>query len=127
MVPQTKNFENITVNIYEIGSFTKFAERDLDTNVFNDITKSNYRTSFFKPKEVKPHLSSRQHLEKLNVLHVNIRSIKSNFQNLKAVLEKCELAFDIIESKYFIGLKHRTTKQFESFSHGIQFYSLRKK
>lgn len=96
MVPQTKNFENITVNIYEIGSFTEFAERDLDTNVFNDITKSNYRTSFFKPKEVKPHLSSRQHLEKLNVLHVNIRSIKSNFQNLKAVLEKCELAFDII-------------------------------
>ena len=96
MVPQTKNFQNISVNIYEIGSFTKFAERDLDTNVFNDITKSNYRTSYFQPKEVKPHLSSRQYLEKLNVLHANIQSIKSNFQNLKTLLEKCELAFDTI-------------------------------
>ena len=29
MVPQTENFENIFVNIYETGSFTKFDERDL--------------------------------------------------------------------------------------------------
>ena len=32
MVPQTENFENISVNIYETGSFTKFDEKDPDMN-----------------------------------------------------------------------------------------------
>ena len=35
-------------------------------------------------------------MEKLNVLHVNIRSIKRNFENLKALLEECEFIFNII-------------------------------
>ena len=43
MVPQTKNFEIISVNIYETGSFTKFDERNPGTNFFDDITKSNLR------------------------------------------------------------------------------------
>ena len=43
MIPQTKNFENIFVNIYETGSFNKFDERNPDTNFFDDITKSNLR------------------------------------------------------------------------------------
>ena len=95
MVPQTENFENISVNIYETGSFTKFDERDPDTNFFDDVTKSNFETSHFKPNKVKPYLRSTQYLEKLNVLHVNIRSIKRNFENLKALLEECELVFNI--------------------------------
>ena len=74
MVLQTENFENISVNIYETGSSTKFDERgpDPDTNFFDDITKSNYETSNFKPNEVKPYLRSTQYLGRLNVLHVNI-------------------------------------------------------
>ena len=50
MVPQCENSENISVNIYETGSFTKFDERDSDTNFFNDITKSTTK--------VKPYLRS---------------------------------------------------------------------
>ena len=67
MVPQTETFENISVNIYETGSFSKFDERGPDTNFFDDITKSNFETSYFKPNEVKPYLRSTQYLEKLNV------------------------------------------------------------
>ena len=85
------------------------------------MTKSNFETSYFKPNEVEPYLRSTQYLEKLNVLHANIRSIKLNFGNLKALLEKCELVFNIN-----MVFKHRTTKQFESFSPGIRFCSLRK-
>ena len=96
MVPQTEHFENISVNIYETGSFTKFDERDPDTKFFDDMTKLNFETSYFKPNEVKPYLRSTQYLEKRNVLHVNIRSIKRNFENLKALLEECELVFNII-------------------------------
>ena len=96
MFPQTKHFENISVNIYETDSFTKFDERDTDTNFFDDITKSNFETLYFKPNEIKPNFQSTQYLEKLNVLHVNIRSIKRNFENLKALLKECELVFNII-------------------------------
>ena len=95
MVPRTENFENISVNIYETHSFTKFHERDRDT-IFFYITQSSFGTSYFKPNEVKPYLRSTQYLEKLNVLHVNIRSIKRNFENLKALLEECEFVFNII-------------------------------
>ena len=42
MVRQTKNFENISVNIHESGSFTKFDETDPDINFFDDITKSSF-------------------------------------------------------------------------------------
>ena len=91
MVPQTENFENISVNIYETGSFTKFDERDSDTNFFDDITKSNNDTSYFKPNEVKPYLRSTQYF--------NIRSTKRNFGNLKVLLEECELVFNLCFSE----------------------------
>ena len=71
MVPQTKNFENISVNIYETDFFTKFDERDPDTKFFCYITKSSFKNSYFKPNEVKPYLRSTQYLEKLNDLYVN--------------------------------------------------------
>ena len=51
----TENFENMSVNIFETGSFTKFDERDPGTNFFDDITKSNFETSYFKPKKLKPY------------------------------------------------------------------------
>ena len=96
MVPQTENFENISVNIYETVSYTKFDERDPDTNFFYNMIKSSFETSYFKPNEVKPYLRSTQYLEKRTVLQVNIRSIKRNFENLKALFEECEFVFNIV-------------------------------
>ena len=96
MASRTKNFENISINNYETDFFTRFDERDPDTNFLYDISKSCFETSYFKPNQVKPYLRSTQYLEKLNVLHVNIRSIKRNFENLKALLEECEFVFNII-------------------------------
>ena len=43
----------LSVNIYESDSFTKFDERDPDTNFFDYIKKSNYETSYFKTKEAR--------------------------------------------------------------------------
>ena len=96
MVAQTENI----FEIYEAGSFTKSDRRGPDINIFDDITKSYFGTSFFKSNEVKPYLRSTQYLEKLNVLHVNIRSIKRNFENFKALLEECELVFSIMSQKH---------------------------
>ena len=108
MASRTKNFENISINNYETDSFTRLDERDPDTNFLYDITKSSFGTSYFKPNEVKPFLRSTQYLEKLNVLHVNIRSIKRNFENLKALLEECEFVFNMCLRNMMF--KHRTTK-----------------
>ena len=87
MVPKAKNFENISVDIYETGSLATFDERDPDKNLFDHITKSNFETWYFKPKEVKPYLRRTPYLEKRNVLHVNIQSIKRNIENIKILLE----------------------------------------
>ena len=96
MVFQTENFEDISVNIYETDSFTKFDEKDPDRKFFYDITKSNFETSYFKTNKVKPYPRSTQYLQKLNLLHVNIQSIKCNFENLKALLEECGFVFNTI-------------------------------
>lgn len=48
IVFQTKNFENTSVNTYETGSLTKFEERNLDINFFDDVTKSNLRLGISK-------------------------------------------------------------------------------
>ena len=96
MVPQAENFENISVNIYETGSCTKFNERDPNTTLLDDIARSNFETQYFKLNEVKPYLQNTQYLEKLYLLHVNIRSIESNLENLKGLLEECEFVFKTI-------------------------------
>ena len=56
MISKTENYDNILVNINETGSFIEFDEKDLNTNFFNDITTSNFETSYFKPNEVKSYL-----------------------------------------------------------------------
>ena len=81
---------------YETVSLTKFDVRDPDTNFFDEITKSDFETSYFKPNEVKPYFQTTQYLEKHNVLLVNIRSSKPKFEIIKALLEECELVFNII-------------------------------
>ena len=63
MTPQTENFENISVNIYETVSFTKSDQRDPDTNFFDDVNKSSFETSYFNPNEEKPYLRSTEYLE----------------------------------------------------------------
>ena len=47
---------NTCENIHATGSFTKFDERETDTYFFDDITNSDFDTSYFKPNEVKPYL-----------------------------------------------------------------------
>ena len=120
-----ENFENISVNIYKEGSFTKLDERDSDTNLFDDMTKSNFQTSYFKPNKLKPYLPCAQYLEKLNVLYVSICSIKHNFENLKALFEECELVLSLI----CVSETWRLNTELQNhlnLSHGIRFCSLRK-
>ena len=120
-----ENFENISVNIYKEGSFTKLDERDSDTNLFDDMTKSNFQTSYFKPNKLKPYLPCAQYLEKLNVLYVSICSIKHNFENLKALLEECELVLSLI----CVSETWRLNTELQNhlnLSHGIRFCPLRK-
>ena len=100
MVPQTKYFGNISEkyfwNIYETGLDTKFDEMDPDTNFFDNTIKLNFETSYFGPKKVKPYLQRTKYLEKLNVLHVNVWSIKHNFEDLITLMGERELVFHII-------------------------------
>ena len=57
--PQYFSTENISANIYESGSFTKFDKMNPDTSFMDDAIKSNLEKSFFNPNKVKPYLQGR--------------------------------------------------------------------
>ena len=81
MVPQIENVENISVNIYETGSFTKFDERDPDINFFDDITKSIFETSYFEPNEIKSYPLD------VHSIWKNVMSYMSIFEVLNVILK----------------------------------------
>ena len=110
---------NISINIYEPVSFTKFDERDQiinfsDDAIKYDIIKYNYGTSSFKSNKVKLKLQRTQYLEKLYVLHVCIWSSKHNFENFKMLLEVCALvengrqSYDTYQKESFLQNSKRT-------------------
>ena len=51
MIPKKENFENIFVNIYDIGSFTKLMKRTQTQTFLN----WNFETSYFKSNKIKPY------------------------------------------------------------------------
>ena len=58
-LPKINIFENVSVDIYEPRSFTKFNQRDPDINFSDDVIKFDtikytFKTSSFEPDKVKP-------------------------------------------------------------------------
>ena len=98
----TENFKNMSVNIFETGSFTKFDERDPGTNFFDDITKSNFETSYFKPKNQNRTFEMHSIWKNL-ISYMSIRSIKRNFENLKAQMNLFSQDFN----NYFNNYRRR--------------------
>ena len=78
------------------GTFTKFDERDPDTNFFDDVTKSNFDASYFKPNEwnrtFEVHSIWKNVMSFMSIFEV----LKPNFDNLKELLEECELVSNIV-------------------------------
>ena len=61
-------------------------ERDPDENFFNEVNTQNFECSYLFPNEIESFLSEKGNSETINVIHVNLRSLSKNFDNILDIL-----------------------------------------
>ena len=61
-------------------------ERDPEENLFNEVNTQNFECSYLFPNEIESFLSEKGNSETINVIHVNLRSLSKNFDNLSDIL-----------------------------------------
>ena len=89
----TKNFETLNYNMSDNTDFLLDDSCDPDVNFFNKNFQS-LDTPYLMPGEFYNFLDSS--LDQFSVLHLNIRSIKKNFENFKLFLNLINFTFSVI-------------------------------
>ena len=75
----TEDLENLTFNTFDKENILLNNSFDLDSNFFNMHSFTN--TSHLTPETLKPMI--KENLISFPVLHLNIRSLNTNFESLK--------------------------------------------
>ena len=70
--------------------------RDIDLNYFNDLNSNNFDSLYVLEENVKRYLCDIKEYDNLSLIHVNIRSMNSNFEKLCDLLLNCSNSFNII-------------------------------
>ena len=70
--------------------------RDPDLNYFNDLSSNNFDSPYVLEENVKRYLCDIKKYYNLSFIHVNIRSMNSNFEKLHDLLLNCSNSFNII-------------------------------
>ena len=83
MVPEP-NFEAMCFNPFSNKNNFSDSNQDLDVNFFLDNTPS-LNTEYFSLFDVKIGFSKFESLDTFSVLHLNIRSLRENFKDSKAL------------------------------------------
>ena len=91
------DFEQISFNAFESQDAKIFQDdRDPDLNYFDEINISSKETTYIHETDIKIFPYETQRLEYLSVLHVNIRGLKTNFENFGNLLNNTGSSFNII-------------------------------
>ena len=91
------NFENLHFNPFYNESFSDAEdERDPDENFFNEVNTQNFECSYLFPNEIESFLSEKENSETINAIHVNIRSLSKNFNNLLDILRDSNHSFNVL-------------------------------
>ena len=97
MPPNQTNFENLHFNLLYNESLCDIEdERDPNTNLFNDVNTENFERSYLFPNEIESFLSEKENSETINAIHVNIRSLSKNFDNLLDILRDSNNSFNVL-------------------------------
>ena len=87
------------LKIYNFENLQSFSdaedERDPDENFFNELNTQNFKCSYLFPNEIESFLSEKENSETINEIHVNIRSLPKNVDNLLDVLRDSNYSFNI--------------------------------
>ena len=92
-----ENFERLHFNPFPNESFSNTEdERDPDENFFNELNTQKFECSYLFPNEIESFLSEKENSETINAIHVNIRSLSKNFDNLLDILRDSKYSFNIL-------------------------------
>ena len=96
MAHNNQCFEQISFNPFLAENVCFDDNNDPDNNFFNDTDLVNFETPYMFDNEVKNELRNFDPSNSLSLLHVNIRSINTNFENFKYMLDEFNNVFNII-------------------------------
>ena len=89
----TEDFENLTFNTFDKENILLNDSFDPDSNFFN--THGFTSTIFFTPETLKAMIKENNDIS-FSVLHLNIRSLNTNFESLKNLLVQINFCFKVI-------------------------------
>ena len=93
------NFENLHFHPFYNERFSDEEderEREPDGNFFNEVNTQNFECSYLFPNEIESFLSEKENSETINAIHVNIRSLSKNFDNLLDILRDSNNSFNVL-------------------------------
>ena len=92
-----ESFESLHFNPFHNESFSDTEdERDPDENFFNELNPQNFECYYLFPNEIESFLSETEDSEIINAIHVNIRSLLKNVDNLLDILKDSNYSFNVL-------------------------------
>ena len=85
----SKDFEQINFNPFNFFNDQDQDMRDPDLNYFNDLNSNNFDSPYVLEENVKRYLCDIKKYDNLCLIHVNIRSMNSNFEKPHDLLLNC--------------------------------------
>ena len=83
----SKDFKQINSNAFNLfNDHDQQDMRDPDLNYFNDLNSNNFDSPYVLEENVKRYLCDIKKYDNLSLIHVNIRSMNSNFEKLHDLL-----------------------------------------
>ena len=97
MPPNQINLKNLHFNPFYNQRFSDAADdRDPGENFFNEVNTQNFECSYLFPNEIESFLSEKKNSETVNAIHVNIKSLSKNFDNLLDILRDSNNSFNVL-------------------------------
>ena len=93
----SKDFELINFNPFNFFNHQDQQDmRDPDLNYFIDLNSNNFDSPYVLEENVKRYLCSIKKYDNLSLIHVNIKSMNSNFEKFHDLFLNCSNSFNII-------------------------------
>ena len=94
MTPEP-NFESMSFNPFSNNNNFSDGNQDPDVDFFLDNIPS-LKTEYFSPSDAETGFSKFESSDTFSVLHLNIRSLRKNFEDFKELYKTLNLKFSIV-------------------------------
>ena len=97
--PEPDKFQKLTFDPFYNELFSDAEDerqREPDENFFNEFNAQNFECSYLFPNEIESFLFEKENSETINAIHVNIRNLSKNFDNLLDILRDSNNSFNVL-------------------------------